>query len=117
MHHSSEKPKTKNSIFTILIALIFIYGMGHLVPAFIPASTPPLFSLNGPSTAYAEEDEDDEDDEDEDIIPKRKSKPVLRKSNREKKKKVVVENVFLASIDTVDEFLDCTSELSEEEYI
>ena len=65
MHHSSEKPKTKNSIFTILIALIFIYGMGHLVPAFIPASTSPLFSLNGPSTAYAEEDEDDEDDEDD----------------------------------------------------
>ena len=65
MHHSSEKPKTKNSIFTILIALIFFYGMGHLVPAFIPASTPPLFSLNGPSTAYAEEDEDDEDDEDD----------------------------------------------------
>ena len=65
MHHSSEKPKTKNSIFTILIALIFIYGMGHLVPAFIPASTPPLFSLNGPSTAYAEEDEDDEDDEED----------------------------------------------------
>mgnify|MGYP003957442001 FL=1 len=65
MHHSSEKPKTKNSIFTILIALIFFYGMGHLVPAFIPASTSPLFSLNGPSTAYAEEDEDDEDDEDD----------------------------------------------------
>ena len=65
MHHSSEKPKTKNSIFTILIALIFFYGMGHLVPAFIPASTPPLFSLNGPSTAYAEEDEEDEEDEEE----------------------------------------------------
>ena len=65
MHHSSEKPKTKNSIFTILIALIFIYGMGHLVPAFIPASTSPLFSLNGPSTAYAEEDEEDEEDEEE----------------------------------------------------
>jgi hypothetical protein len=66
MHHSSEKPKTKNSIFTILIALIFFYGMGHLVPAFIPASTSPLFSLNGPSTAYAEEDEDDEEDEEDD---------------------------------------------------
>ena len=65
MHHSSEKPKTKNSIFTILIALIFFYGMGHLVPAFIPASTPPLFTLNGPSTAYAEEDEDDEEDEED----------------------------------------------------
>ena len=65
MHHSSEKPKTKNSIFTILIALIFFYGMGHLVPAFIPASTSPLFSLNGPSTAYAEEDEEDEEDEDD----------------------------------------------------
>ena len=66
MHHSSEKPKTKNSIFTILIALIFFYGMGHLVPAFIPASTSPLFSLNGPSTAYAEEEEEDEEDEEED---------------------------------------------------
>ena len=69
-----------------------------------------------------EDDEDDDDDDideddDEDIIPKRKSKPVLRKSTREKKKKVVVENVFLASIDTADEYLDCTSELSEEEYI
>ena len=69
-----------------------------------------------------EDDEDDDDDDideddDEDIIPKRKSKPVLRKSTREKKKKVVIENVFLASIDTADEYLDCTSELSEEEYI
>ena len=69
-----------------------------------------------------EDDEDDDDDDideddDEDIIPKRKSKQVLRKSTREKKKKVVVENVFLASIDTADEYLDCTSELSEEEYI
>jgi hypothetical protein len=73
-----------------------------------------------------DDDEDDDDDgdgdgdgdDDDDIIPKRKSKPVLRKSTREKKKKkVVVENVFTASIDTADEFLDCTSELSEEEYI
>ena len=65
MHHSSEKPKTKNSIFTVLIALIFFYGMGHLTPALIPASTSSLFSLNGPSAAYAEEDEEDEEDEEE----------------------------------------------------
>ena len=65
MHHSSEKPKTKNSIFTVLIALVFFYGMGHLTPAFIPASTSSLFSLNGPSAAYAEDEEDDEDEEDE----------------------------------------------------
>ncbi len=68
MHHSSEKPKTKNSIFTILIALIFFYGMGHLTPAFIPTSTSSLFNLNGPSLAYAEEDEDEEDEEDEEIL-------------------------------------------------
>ena len=70
MHHSSEKPKTKNSIFTVLIALVFFYGMGHLTPAFIPASTSSLFSLNGPSAAYAEEDEEDED-EDEDEVKKK----------------------------------------------
>ena len=64
MHHSSEKPKTKNSIFTVLIALVFFYGMGHLTPAFIPASTSSLFSLNGPSAAYAEDEEDEEDEED-----------------------------------------------------
>ena len=70
MHHLSEKPKTKNSIFTVLIALIFFYGIGHVTPAFIPAPTSFLFSLNGPSTAYAEdeeeEDEDEEDEEEED---------------------------------------------------
>ncbi len=65
MHHSSEKPKTKNSIFTVLIALVFFYGMGHLTPAFIPASTSSLFSLNGPSAAYAEDEEEDEEEEDE----------------------------------------------------
>ena len=65
MHHSSEKPKTKNSIFTVLIALAFFYGVGHLTPAFIPALTSPLFSLNGPSAAYAEDEEDEEDDEED----------------------------------------------------
>lgn len=64
-----------------------------------------------------DEDEDDDEDDDEDRIPKRKTKPVLRKSTREKKKKAVIENVFTATLDTADEFLDCTSELSEEEYI
>ena len=66
MHPLSEKPKTKNSIFTVIIALIFFYGIGHLTPAFIPALTSPLFNLNGPSLAHAEEDEEeDEEEEDE----------------------------------------------------
>ena len=66
MHHFSEKPKTKSSIFTILIALIFFYGMGHLTPAFIPASTSSLFNLNGPSVAYAQEEDEYEEEEEED---------------------------------------------------
>ena len=71
MHLLSEKPKTKNSIFTVIIALIFFYGIGHVTPAFIPALTSPLFNLNGPSLAHAaeedeEEDEEDEEDEEED---------------------------------------------------
>ena len=66
MHHLSKKPKTKNSIFTVLIALIFFYGIGHVTPAFIPTPTSFLFSLNGPSNAYAEDEEDEEDEEEED---------------------------------------------------
>jgi len=69
---------------------------------------------------YEEEDDDEdehEDEDEEDIIPKRKSKPVLRKSTREKKKKTTIENVFIIANDVTDEYLDCTSELSEEEYI
>lgn len=63
-----------------------------------------------------DEDGDDEGD-DEEITPKRKSKPVLRKSTREKKKKPIIENVFISANDAAEEYLDCTSELSEEEYV
>ena len=68
MHHSPEKPKSSFSIFTVIVALILFYGVGHLTPASVPFSTSPLFSLNGPSVAYAQEDgdEEDEDEEDED---------------------------------------------------
>jgi len=67
VHHSPDKPKSSFSIFTVIVALILFYGVGHLTPASVPFSTSPLFSLNGPSVAYAQEDEDeDEDEEDED---------------------------------------------------
>jgi hypothetical protein len=89
MHHLSKKPKTKNSIFTVLIALIFFYGIGHVTPAFIPAPTSFLFSLNGPSTAYAEDEEDEEDEEEmEKKPPKGKKKertfPILPILGRQK---------------------------------
>jgi hypothetical protein len=63
------------------------------------------------------DEDEDGDDDDEEITPKRKSKPVLRKSTREKKKKSIVENVFISANDAAEEYLDCTSELSEEEYV
>jgi len=84
------------------------------------------FIVEDDDAANSEEEDDEDEDEDEDAgdedeeednVPKRKSKPVLRKSTREKKKKVVPENVFTTIDDTVDEYLDCTSELSEEEYL
>ncbi|HJO57192.1 MAG TPA: hypothetical protein QF772_03085, partial [Nitrospinaceae bacterium] len=67
MHNSSGQPQTRSSLFTILIALILFYGIGHLTPASLSNSSSPLFGLSGPSVAYAEEeDEDEEDEEDED---------------------------------------------------
>jgi len=66
VHHSPDKPKSSFSIFTVIVALILFYGVGHLTPASVPFLTSPIFSLNGPSVAYAEEDEDEEDEEDED---------------------------------------------------
>ena len=65
MHHSSEKPTRKNSFFTVVIALIMLYGAGHLTPAFVTSSTSPIFSFASPSSAYAEDEEDEEDDEED----------------------------------------------------
>jgi hypothetical protein len=63
-----------------------------------------------------EEDDDEEDDDDDDedsTTPKSKAKPALRRSKRGKSK--AAENVFKFNI--ADEYLNCTSELSEEEYV
>lgn len=65
-----------------------------------------------------EDEEDDEDDDEDEDVPK-KRKPAAKKvvKSKDKKSKTVVENVFIKlkpADDTV--FLDCTSELSEEEY-
>ncbi len=65
MHNSSGQPQTRSSLFTILIALILFYGIGHLAPASLSNSSSPLFGLSGPSVAYAEEEDEDEDEEDE----------------------------------------------------
>lgn len=66
MHHTPDKPKIKNPLISIFVALILIYGLGHLAPTSLPISSSPLFGLSGPSSAYAEEDEEDEFEEDED---------------------------------------------------
>ena len=67
MDRLSDKPQTRSSIFTVFVALILLYGVGHLTPASLPISSSPLFGLSGPSLAYAEdEDEESEDEEDDD---------------------------------------------------
>ena len=60
-----------------------------------------------------DEDEEDDDDDEDSTTPKSKAKPALRRSKRGKSK--AAENVFKFNI--ADEYLNCTSELSEEEYV
>ena len=65
-----------------------------------------------------EEDEDADDDDDEDDAPKRKKKPVAKRSVKNKRKNAVCANVFTSIESTADgEYLDCTSELVEEDYV
>ena len=64
MHLAPEKPKTRKFTLATLIALVLIYGIGHLPSPFLQISASPLFTLSGPSIAYAQEDEEDEEDED-----------------------------------------------------
>jgi hypothetical protein len=68
-----------------------------------------------------EESDEDEDEDEEDSIPVKKTKKPVKKQSapRAKKAKSVPENVFIAlksSSSKEDTFLDCTSELCEEEY-
>jgi len=83
--------------------------------------------------AFEEEDEEsDEDDDDDDDAPKKKSKKSKKPTKKEQPKKKAAEkktkkskedkplaNVFTAITDQHDEdnYLDCTSELSEESYL
>ena len=70
-----------------------------------------------------EEEDEEEDDEEDDYKPKskkskQKSKVVKGKTEISKKKnKKEIENIFVKNIDTEEIYLDCTSELKEEDYI
>ena len=64
--HPFDKPQPGNPLFTVLVALILLYGVGHLTPASLPISSSPLFGLGGPSIAYAEDEDEESEDEDDD---------------------------------------------------
>jgi hypothetical protein len=68
-----------------------------------------------------EEEEEDEDDEEDDYKPKsKKSKPKpksLKDKSSTSKKKGGIEKLFVKNTDIEEIYLDCTSELKEEEYI
>jgi len=59
-----------------------------------------------------EEEEEEEDDEEEEVVYSKKSKPKAKKPEPKKPKKP--ETVFMST--PSDNYLDCTSELEEEEY-
>ena len=65
MSSSSGNPPARNSFFTILIALVLFYGLGHLLPASLPTVSSTFFGVTGPAIAYAEEDEEFDEEEDE----------------------------------------------------
>lgn len=73
----------------------------------------------------ADDDEDvDDDDEDEEVVKKSKSKKIVKKPVRKPikttkptKKQEKVENVFKSVQEQQSSYLDCTSELEEEEYV
>ncbi len=63
MKHS-DKSKRKSSLLVTLLALIFLYGVGHLNPVSLPSFS--SFIGLSPSAAYAEEEEEEEFEEEED---------------------------------------------------
>jgi len=65
-----------------------------------------------------EEDDEEEDEEDEEEIVKsklKKSKIISKEKSKNKKKEL--ETIFTKITEVQDNYLDCTSELSEEEYM
>ena len=67
-----------------------------------------------------DEDVDDEDNEDEEEIPKKSKSKIILKSNTKSKKTNAIKSIFdLKPIEQpiVANYLDCTSELVEEEYV
>jgi hypothetical protein len=68
-----------------------------------------------------EEEEEDEEEEEEEYVKKskkQKAKPQPKsKAKTTDKKSKKVENVFISVTEQQENFLDCTSELSEEEYV
>lgn len=70
-----------------------------------------------------EEEEEEEEDEDEEFKPKSKklklkvaAKPIGKSTDKKKKSKDA-DNLFIKLSDTAENYLDCTSELCEEEYL
>lgn len=61
-----------------------------------------------------DEDEEEEDEDDDEVVYTKKSKPKAKKPEPKKAKKP--DNVFTATVAAADTYLDCTSELEEEEY-
>ena len=61
-----------------------------------------------------DDEEEEDDDEDEEVVYTKKSKPKTKKPDAKKQKKT--ENVFTAASVAAETYLDCTSELEEEEY-
>ena len=64
-----------------------------------------------------EEDDEEEDDEEDEEIIKSKSKKSNKISKDKSKNKKNVDNIFIKLTETQENYLDCTSELCEEEYI
>ena len=77
------------------------------------------YSKDGFVVEDDEEDDEDEDYEDEDYedeAPKKKKKPIIKKSIKNpKSKKNESENIIESELDNC--YLGCTSELTEEEYV
>jgi len=67
---------------------------------------------------YEEEEEEEEDcDDDEDFKPRAKKSNVRTNKPKDNKKKKGSETVFSKIVESQENYLDCTSELSEEAYL
>ena len=68
---------------------------------------------------YEEEEEEEEEEEDDEFKPKSKKikAKIIAKPTGKGKKSKEPENIFVKTVETQENYLDCTSELSEEEYV